>query len=137
MNKQQFRDLHLFNGHDITRMAGDTFYISYIGPDRGRGGDGACFAVIGLKFKTDPDGPWYNYGNKTFNLFGSSKEQALFAAQVWCCLRGYVLDYTEWERGPLDDWHPKGSIKRAVKAAQERAKKYDWVNGSWVKKEEK
>jgi hypothetical protein len=61
--------------------------------------------------KTDPKAAWYDYGQKTFRLFGRSetdtaerKAAALFEAQQWVA---QTYGYTgEWKRNRMGDYVP-------------------------------
>lgn len=115
--RAQLRAQRLFNSWDIATAAGNKVLIAYSN-STGRMGTGMHVQVFGIGFKTDPKGPWYNYGNKTFLVNGiKDKPLKLLAAQGWASIQGYVGPYTEWERDPFGGWHPKGSILRAWKAA--------------------
>ena len=133
--KQEFNDLHIFNGSDLARMAGDKVYVCYNGPAYGRVSHSAQVRVCGIGFRTDPDASyWENGGDKVFPIWGTTKPEMLTAALAWAEDNGFVPPGTEWEKGLRDYWHPKGSVKRAVAAAKKRAETQKWENGRWVSK---
>jgi len=111
------------NTHDQNYLyGGERVFIIYIPADYGRGGHGAYFQVFhtvnGKEVPTDPGGPWYYYGRKSFMPHGfnganhhESKRLALQAAMDWAkeqygertWVRNRAGDYVEKE---VNDKYP-------------------------------
>lgn len=88
--------------------------IGYHAPDRSNSRDVSVmkWSVFSPFFKTAPDAPWYDYGCKTFSLFGHGngeqvhakrKAAALKAAQEWAAQYGV----TEWAKNRQGDYVAK------------------------------
>jgi hypothetical protein len=70
----------------------------------------AAWMVYGVKGGTDPKGPWYNYGNKSFSSYGD-KGKALAEAKEWATEKYGTLD---WVRDPFGAWQDARVVARAV-----------------------
>ena len=130
MTKQQYRDLHLFNGFDIAKLAGDSIFIDYRGPIGGYWPESAKISVVNITARFP-----FSKDLKVFYLRTTrEKAEVLLEAQRWCVDHGLVGPKHGWERGPLNDWHPEGTLREAVELARERAEKFEWTNGGWLPK---
>lgn len=106
------------NPHNLAAQFGAArFYLSYRSADRGRGGHGAAWQVVGIDVKTDPTAYWANYGRKTFHVSGRDDKAAqLAAAQAWA-KRHFKVDLTE--RDPFGDYQSKGTLDNVLAAIGE------------------
>jgi hypothetical protein len=94
--------LSIFNPHDFCRVGGGRVWICYLAQTTGRGSMPARWQVAGVGgIRTDPSGPWYNYGAKTFVCNSASRNAQLDAAKKWA---GEKYGITEWVRDPFGDW---------------------------------
>ena len=117
LTKQQLRELHIFNPHNLAREAGCELYIGYSPADYGRAAHSASWDIIGINFKTDPNGAWYNYGHKSFPMYGrSDKESQLKEAMQWV-KKNYGI--TDWERDVFGSYQIKGTLERLASRIQE------------------
>jgi len=80
--KKTMREGGIFNPWQIASLTKDKLHISFSPQHLGRGGHGAHYQVIKIDKKTDPNGPWYNYGHKTFPV-GGDKPKAFSDAVKW------------------------------------------------------
>ena len=120
-------ETRIINTYDQCAAAGgERVVISYRNQERGRGSRSAAWqvwlVVNGKSVSTDKDTPWYNYGKKTFDLWGRHERAAKLATAIaWATekygARDFVLnrmgDYVEREvneKFPL----PKREYKRKV-----------------------
>lgn len=113
LTRNSWRALGVFNSHQLCQRGGKGVYVAYIPTDRGRGGHGAYWQVIRPGYKTDPGGPWYNHGHKTFNLWRrEEKEAKRLEAIAWASERYGITG--EWQRDPWGDYHPPGALEAAA-----------------------
>jgi hypothetical protein len=113
LTKEGWRALRVFNSRGLCVRGGKGVFVAYVGPDCGRGGHGAYWQVIKPGFKTDPDGPWYCHGHKTFSLWKrEEKEAKRLEAIAWASFVFKVEG--EWERDPWGDYHPAGTLEAAA-----------------------
>jgi hypothetical protein len=96
--------------HNAWGFAGHgNVYIGYTPGDSGRGGRSANWQVIRPGYKTDPKGPWYNNGYKTFSVYGRvDKEPKLNEAKQWVSERYGIK---EWARTPFGSWMDAEFVK--------------------------
>lgn len=125
--RQNLEQIRIVNGWDAARRARDNgildVFISYT-PDtsRERGGRSANWSVVSTSGRTDPDGPWYNYGNKTFPVYGvGERETQLEAAKKWAAAK--FGGPTKWAQIPglRGYWFPQATadlIQRLIKEAR-------------------
>lgn len=92
------------NPHNFCVFGSGTVYIDYSPRDTGRGGHSASWQVTGVNHKTDPSGPWYNYGRKTWTCAVSDRAEKLAAAKAWASERYGI---TEWAKDPFGGWQDK------------------------------
>lgn len=103
---------HLFAGH------GNAF-VMYLAADHGWR-HGAMWRVARPGFLTDPKGPWYNYGNKTFVVFGRHDKLAVFEeAKAWASER---FGIKEWARTPYGSWMDAEFVKARLKELRAQLK---------------
>jgi hypothetical protein len=108
--KKQLREMHIHNPFNIMTNTGSKLFISYTGASYGRAIECATWRIIGNGFKTDPKGAWYNYGNKTFNVFcRADKEPKLKEAMAWV---KETYGITEWERDVFGCYQIKGTLEK-------------------------
>ena len=117
MTKNDWRELGIFNPHGIQERAKSKLYIGYKVQDYGLSGQGAGWAVYGRDFKTDPDGPWYDRGDKTFSVWGRDDKQTVLVIAMEWVKENYGI--TEWERGPWNSYFPKGTLAEAKQVSKE------------------
>jgi hypothetical protein len=119
MSKMQdlFRSEHVCNSYDICRLFGGVIYISYHAAVHGRCSSSAKWVVVGAGIRTDPGGPWYNYGNKTFLGRKDSKERE--EAFRWASETYKVKD---WARDPWGNWQDAEVMKRAIGKIKQASK---------------
>lgn len=104
---ERLRDVHMFNAYDFARDSGRVF-ICYTPQDTGRSGHGASWGVHRIGYQTDPNGPWYHYGDKHFAVFMDTRAGALTKAQGWA---GKKYGISEWARTPFGSWMDAGFVK--------------------------
>lgn len=98
------------NPFEIAKKTNTKVYIDYCTALHGRMARNACWQVLGVGFNTDPDAPWYNYGNKTFNVWGrDDKESKRLEAISWTSEKYGIA---EWEKSPFGSYHPKGTLEK-------------------------
>ena len=113
--KKELSAAGIHNGHEIAARGPEPqVFIDYT-PEQGRLGGGQVWRVYRVGYKTAPEEPWYNYGNKTFMVFRVTKGEALEAAKAWVAER-YGIQ--EWERSPFGSWHPMGTLDELRKQEQ-------------------
>lgn len=129
ITKKQLAEWDIKNAWDICIQGQSLVYVAYNPPNYGRGGRGASWQVMRPGFKTNPDEPWYNYGNKTFGIWRHrEKDERRLEALEWATKK-YGRDglnilpietISEWERSPWGDWYPKGTFERLARNMQEK-----------------
>jgi hypothetical protein len=111
--KNQLRAIHtkqspygFVNGWDLAKeFSPDKVFISYTPALTGRGYMPPKFTIHHIGYKTDPNGPWYDYGNKTFDvIFRKEEEAALVQAIEWADNR---YGKREWVRDPFGNYQDK------------------------------
>lgn len=110
ITKQQLRERHIFNSYNLARAAGNKLFISYTPAENGRASHCAAWDIVGIDFKTDSAGAWYNYGHKSF-MVGSrqDKQPQLEIAMQWV-KDNYGI--TEWERDIFGSYQIKGTLDK-------------------------
>lgn len=112
---ERLRTIRVFNDHAFfngTEPAGQV-WLSYH-PREPRDVRGAYWAVYRKNIKTDPEGPWYFYGNKAFSAYSrgpsgeSPRAVALKQAQDWCAIQYGI---TEWKRTPFGGYGDATFVK--------------------------
>lgn len=86
--------------------------VGYYGRPSGRMGIGQVskWQVSSPFFQTDPNAPWYDYGNKAFPLYGNGetphqrKMNTLAKAQAWA---ESEYGIKEWVKNRMGDYVPK------------------------------
>lgn len=112
ITKQVLSEHKIYNPHDIAKRGGAKLYIDYTPQETGRMYQNASWQVIGVGFKTDPDGHWHDYGHKTFAVYRrEEKKPQLEKAMAWCQA---TYGITEWERSPFGGYQIKGTISKAL-----------------------
>lgn len=107
LTKEILREHKIYNSHDICRVFGGKIYLTYHAPD-GRRCMSAKWVAQGVGIKTDPDGPWYNNGMKTF--IGKMRSPALDEAKRWANEQYGISD---WLRDPWGCWQDSEVVARA------------------------
>ena len=118
ITRETLRLLRLITPRDIARAGPEPrIFIDYMPQDLTRGGHNAKWQVYGVGFKTDPEGHWDDYGNKTFDCWRPSvdKEPQRLAAIAWATKQYGVK---EWERSLYGSYHPAGTVAAALRARQ-------------------
>ena len=67
---------------------------------------------MGINFKTDPSGAWYNYGHKSFSMYGRGDKQAKLEDAMGWVKERYGI--TEWERDVFGSYQIKGTLAKVV-----------------------
>lgn len=106
---EQYR---VYNPYNIATLTGTKIYIDYSPATAGRLANNTSWIVVGVGFNTDPDAPWYDNGNKTFNVWGrADKEEKRLSAIEWASDK---FGITEWEKSPFGSYHPKGTLEKLI-----------------------
>jgi hypothetical protein len=120
LTKKLLNEHRIFNSYNLALYLKEKVYIGFSAQERGRISHSAKWQVIGIGFQTDPDEAWYNYGHKTFNIWGKDKETQLLAAKAWV-KENYSMDMTE--RDVWGNWHVTGTMDKLkaiiLKSSQE------------------
>lgn len=113
------------NDHGFFNEVGQV-WIQYVAGDSGRGGRSGRAQVYRRGFKTDPDGPWYDYGRKTFNGWETPlptdvtlRAHCLALAQAWA---GERYGIAEWVRSPFGGYGDAVFVKRRLAELKARVK---------------
>jgi hypothetical protein len=107
---EQLREIRVFNDYEFAGHG--NVYISYVAADRGRGGHGAKWKVHRAGFRTDPKAPWYEYGDKAFNVWGGrARAEVLAEAQAWA---GAKYGIKEWARTPFGSYMDAAFVTRRM-----------------------
>ena len=110
LTKKVLRENRIFNPHNLAREAGSKLYIGYTSAEYGRASDSASWSIVGITFKTDPNGAWYNNGHKTFSVYShEAKVVKLEEAMQWV-KENYGI--TEWERDIFGSYQIKGTLEK-------------------------
>ena len=100
----------VFNPHNLCTTTKTLLYIGYTPADTGRAGHSQEWTVVSPTKPTDPDGPWYNYGQKTFLVWNrADKPVKLREAMDWVEKQYGIID---WEKSPFGSYHPKGTMQK-------------------------
>ena len=119
ITKAKLRELSLHNGWMITQAGAGKVFICY---QPAASDSGMAWQVVMPVAKTDPGGPWYQDGHRTFAIRGRGERAArLLVALTWAT-NAYFVPGQEWERSPYGDYHPKGTIARAIREKREDAR---------------
>lgn len=70
-------------------------------------------------FKTDPSGPWYDHGDKSFVACRADKEDRLNEAKAWASERYGIK---EWAKTPFGSWMDADYVKRRVSELKQQLK---------------
>lgn len=118
LTKNKWREYKIFNPHNLASRGGSILYIGYIGGENGRMAHCPYWAVVGIGHKVNPDGPWYEYGNKHFIVSHREvKQLKLTAAMVWCQTH-FDIPVDGWERDCFGSYQLKGTMKRATEEGE-------------------
>lgn len=110
LTKKVLRERHIVNSHDLARIAGSKLYIDYSPAAYGRAAHSASWDIVGINFKTDPNGAWYNYGHKSFGMYSrEDKSIQLEVAMQWV-KENYRI--AEWERDVFGSYQIKGTLEK-------------------------
>lgn len=112
--------LRIYNPYGVVEYAaklgvGPNIWINYRSATRGRGYHSAAWQVIRTGDKTDPNGPWYNNGHKTFNVYARKyRTPQLEAAKAWAAQQYGIAEWATIPGLP-GAWFPK-TVADLVKA---------------------
>ena len=112
ITKAKLRELGI-NSWDISKISGSKIFVLYTGPTYGKLYQSATWQVCGVGFKTDPDGPWYNHGMKTFNVWKRDEKQSQLAEAIKWASETYGI--ANWEKDPFGDYQVAGAIQEAIR----------------------
>ncbi len=110
LTKSVLREKRIFNPHNLARRAGNRLYIGYASADYGRAAHCASWDIIGIDFKTDPNGAWYNYGHKSFSVGCREEKLARLEEAMQWVKENYGI--AEWERDIFGSYQIKGTLDR-------------------------
>ena len=108
LTKRVLRENKIINSYDIARIAESKLYISYSPADYGRASHSASWDIMGINFKTDPSGAWYNYGHKSFGMYGRGDKLPKLADAMRWVKETYGI--TEWEKDIFGSYQIKGTL---------------------------
>jgi hypothetical protein len=121
----ELREAQIINTGDFYAEKGQV-YIGYTPAETGRASRSACWRVYRTGYKTDPEGAWYDYGNKTFLVWAKYgekhsevKKRVLAEAQEWAEKRYGI---TEWKRDPFGSYGDAIYVKARLKALKAKIK---------------
>ena len=118
--KKQMAEVGVHNPHNLVSLTEQKVAIYWSPQITGRGYRCAHYAVIHLGFQTAPGGPWYENGNKTFNvLFETTKEKALAEAIAWTNKRYGAREWVRDPWGSYQDPSVVGLVHALIKKAKE------------------
>ena len=124
LTKAVLRAAGISNGWGIARRQPDPQVYVYFLPELSwRAYRIAAWQVglIGGNTAPEPENPWYNRGNKTFEVFyGDRKEvkqSQLEGAKAWASERYGIA---AWGRSPFGSWHPAGTMDLIAAGIQSR-----------------
>lgn len=111
------RGARMFNAHSLCREYAEAtgnpvpVYVGYRTQESGRAYQSAAWQVHRPGYKTDPEGHWRDYGDKTFNVFAPmtvEKATKLEEAKAWASERYGVTAWARTDRiaGATDCWFP-------------------------------
>lgn len=110
LTKKTLIENKIFNPYDIAEITQEKIFISFTPADTGRIGHSAHWQITGIGFKTDPTEAWYNYGNKTFDIYSrKDKDPQLEEAKTWA-KEHYGLEFSE--RDVWGNWHVTGTMDK-------------------------
>lgn len=93
--------LKVYNPHGFTKLGGGKVWIEYSPQATGRASMAysSGYKVIGVGFKVNLSGPWYDNGSMVFAPFnyGDDKQRTKEAAMEWASARFGVR---EWVKAP-------------------------------------
>lgn len=122
--------LGFINAHDVVRYAvergaGPAVYLAYRPQQSGRSSTSPAWQAIGTDHQTDPDGPFYNHGYKTFPVSRSrgGRAGALEAAKAWGAER-YGCEWAKVKHA-RNVWFPKpvaDLVNQALRDAERAAR---------------
>lgn len=107
LTKELLRANRAFNDWELCKFSEGRVYIAFT-PADSRGVTSSKWQVIGVHEKTDPTGPWYNYGSKSF--LGNMRSDALDKAKQWASEKYGIKEFA---KSPFRGWHDAEAIKRA------------------------
>jgi hypothetical protein len=117
LTKEEWKSVRVTNSHNLCTLGGGDLFISYGTRVTGRGGSPPKWQVIGITKKTDPTAPWYDYGQKTWNIFDYTKKATLLAeAKEWVA---QTYGIKEWVRDVFGDWQAAEVYAKADVRARE------------------
>lgn len=112
LTKKQLRELGVYNPWGIAENSTDLF-INYSSAITGRVYKSASWQVVHVKYKTDPEAHFLDYGRKTFDVHSREEKQVrLNEAILWASVKYKIAN---WEKSVFGSYHPKGSIEMAIK----------------------
>jgi hypothetical protein len=113
---ESFRAVGVINPHDF--YGHGNVFITYAPTEGGRVW-GARWRVARPGFQTDPKAAWYDYGNKTFQVWApygekhsEVKRAVLAEAQAWASQRYGI---TEWKRDPFGSYGDAEFVVNRIK----------------------
>jgi hypothetical protein len=114
---EQLKQLKIYNSYDYAGKG--QVYISYTCSGGGLG-KVRVWQVIRPGFKTDPEASWYDYGCKTFVVFGKvDKQEKLEEAIKWATLK---YEINVWIKSPYGDWMDKEFVQKRNKELKAQLK---------------
>lgn len=110
LTKNILRENKIINPYELAKVTENKIYIDYSPAENGRMARYAQWEVVGIGFKTDPNGHWLDYGHKTFIVLGREDKQCkLQEAILWA---NDNFGTTEWEKDPFGSYQIKGTLAK-------------------------
>ncbi|KKM06271.1 hypothetical protein LCGC14_1745640 [marine sediment metagenome] len=115
LTKNKLRELKVYNPHNLASRAGSKLFIALTPGENGRMAHYPHWTVCGIGFKVDPNGAWFDHGDKAFSInCRANKITELNRAIQWC-YDNYQIPKDQWEKDPYGGWQIKGTIERVVR----------------------
>lgn len=106
--------LRVFNSHNFCSAGGGFVWVCYTPQTTGRGYRAASWQVVRIDGKpTNPGGPWYDNGWKTFSVYGREyRELRRVEAIAWATEK---FGIAKWVRDPFGDWQDASVYAEVVR----------------------
>ncbi|MEN6532199.1 MAG: hypothetical protein ABFD89_00955 [Bryobacteraceae bacterium] len=111
------RTIGVYNSHGFATKGSpeSEVHVDYFPSSGGLGINRSKTYIFRLGCKTNPDGPWYNYGDMAI---GGIRAESLPLALAWATVRYGIK---EWARTPFGSYMDSGYVKRRLKELRKQA----------------